>query len=55
MSSAGHASIIGAIYSCVKASGNLKHYLGDDNADLMIHEGPPLIDCLPMSAITDED
>ncbi len=55
MDNINNASAIGAIYSRVKASGNLKHYLGDDNVDLMIHKGPPLIDCLTVSAIKDED
>ncbi len=55
MDNINNASAIGVIYSCIKASGNLKHYLVDDKVDLMIHEGKTLIDCLPMSAITDED
>ncbi len=50
-----NASAIGTIYNHINAAGNLKNYLGVDNADLMIHKGPPLIDCLPMSAITDKE
>ena len=55
MDNINNAFAISAIYSRVNASGNLKYFLGDDNADLMIHKGPPLIDCLPMFVITNED
>ncbi len=50
-----NASVIGAIYSCINAADNLKKYLGVDDANLMIHEGPLLIDCLPVSETTDKE